>query len=205
MELNESNEKTTETVPKATKSPKTTKFLIFLLVLLLILSAILAYVAYTNSDLIVKKDQEIAQLQNEVAAAASATQEDAPEAKKADNSNQGNTAQELPVVIFTPGGLFEEALKQEITTKLIEPYVDYQKDQGSNAPVSIHVQHSVTNSSDPEFAVDVIYGNEVYEGFLYGDNTKTDQPWYQPQCLDACEFSDDYKTKYPEVVAGSTP
>lgn len=137
------------------------------------------------------KDAEIAGLRSAQQTAV------ADEPKGSDVPTQVNQV----AVAFTPGGLFEEAEKAEITTKLIEPYLDYAKEIGSpNDLASIHVQHPVEGEAFTEYTVDVIYQNDGYAGFIYGDSSLEIQPWWQPQCFEACEFSEAFRQKYPEIV-----
>ena len=105
-------------------------------------------------------------------------------------------------VAFTPGGLFDEAERQEITSKLIEPLVDFEREQGNvDDLASIHIQHPVEGDETTEYIVDIIYKSGGYQGFIYGDSTIDTQPWYQLSCgLGECEISEAYRQKYPEVV-----
>lgn len=109
---------------------------------------------------------------------------------------------DLPVIVFSPGGLFTDSEKTEITSKMLNPYKAWHHDQ-SDSVVSLHVQQN-TSISARQYSVDAIYRNGVYEGFLYGTIDAASQDWWTPTCLDACSFSASFRATYPEVVAAST-
>lgn len=186
---------------KSTHKKGLLTILAFTVVVLLLLAGYLGYLVQQKNNLISDKDTEIEKLISGLAGGSDATKEEVLDETKDDSRQDWPTK---TAVVFTPEGLFDEGEKTEITNKLINPYVDFMKDLGSEPPASIHVQHNVVNSDDPEYSVDIIYVSGGYEGFLYGNNTKTTQPWYQPVCYEGCEFSDEYKAKYPDVVAAAT-
>ncbi|MDZ7786243.1 MAG: hypothetical protein U5L95_03930 [Candidatus Saccharibacteria bacterium] len=193
--------------PKPPKKPKGKKVLVVFLVLIaLAVIGVAGYYLLNEKDKqLAAKDEKITALKEQVATLQSeADSADTSEEASAE-SESSDSEDDTPIVVFTPGGQFDDALKKEIRTKLINPYVDYQQELSGKTPATIHVQHSVVNSGETDLVVDVIYPDEVVEGFLYGDNTQDTQPWYEPTCLDQCEFSEEYQKQYPEVVTGATP
>ena len=109
----------------------------------------------------------------------------------------------LPVVVFTPDGIFTEEEKKELNDKVINPLVDYTPDVYVSIDVEIYSQDKFVNGdSDNKYIITTIGkpGKGGTGGFIYGSKSKGIDYW-TPDCLDKCEFTDDYKTKYPEVVA----
>ena len=196
------NEPVNSKRPKASR--KVLALFILCLVTLVAVSGFLFYLLNDKQQLIESKDQQISDLILK-ASRASETADDAGTKNTADNpdaTNDNDTNQvKLPVVVFTPEGLFDDAEKTEISNKLIQPYIDLKKEDGTvNQTVSIHVQHPTEGDTNKEYSVDIISEGGAYEGFLYGDSTKTTQPWYEPVCFEGCEFSEAYQQKYPELI-----
>lgn len=109
----------------------------------------------------------------------------------------------LPVVVFTPDGIFTEEEKKELNDKVINPLVDYTPDVYVSIDVEIYSQDKFVNGdSDNKYIITTIGkpGKGGTGGFIYGSKSKGIDYW-TPDCLDKCEFTDEYKKKYPEVVA----
>lgn len=118
-----------------------------------------------------------------------------------EESGPANEAESgLPVVVFSPGGLFTDEEKAEITTKMLNPFRDWYADQGDGI-VSIHVQEHF--ATPDQYTVDAIFDNGVYQGFLYGIVDAPEQEWWHPTCLGECSFTPEFEAAYPEVVSGS--
>ena len=177
--------------PKETKSKK--KLVAILLVVLLLAalgaSGYLYWQFKDNKQQLSQKEAEKTALEKKLA--------ECKKLAKESGLTIDTGGDDLPVVIFSPGGLFTEAEKTEITNKMIAPYKAWHRDQGDSL-VSIHVQQHFATPG--QYVVNVIYQNEVYEGFLYGTIDAATQAWWFPECLDACEFSDTFRAAYPEVV-----
>lgn len=180
-------------VPKTNKDQK--KVVMFLLTALLILA--LGAAGWLYWQLSQKKDQltikgsEITSLQKTIA----------DSGDKTSTKDRASSTDGLPVIVFSPGGLFTTGEKTEITNKMINPYKAWHSDQGDSV-VSIHVQQN-TSISASQYDVNVINRDGVYEGFLYGSIDRASQDWWTPTCMDACTFSTSFRATYPEVVAAS--
>lgn len=173
---------------------------IFLAVLLFVLALGAAGYLYW---LLQDKEDELARARSDIASLESRlsdTGEDEADGAETAPSESAD-AGDLPVVVFSPGGLFTDAEKNEITSKMIDPLKHWSNDQDDEL-VSIHVQE---REGSAEYFVDVIHRDGVYEGFLYGTVDAATQDWWTPTCLDACEFTDEFQAAYPEVVAESSP
>ncbi|MDO8591432.1 MAG: hypothetical protein Q7R60_00705 [bacterium] len=179
--------------PKTNKNQK--KLVMFLLIALLILA--LGAAGWLYWQLSQKKDQltikgsEITSLQKTIA----------DSGDKTSTTDTASSTDDLPVIVFSPGGLFTTGEKTEITNKMINPYKAWHLDQGHSV-VSIHVQQN-TSISASQYDVNVINRDGVYEGFLYGSIDRASQDWWTPTCMDACTFSTSFRATYPEVVAAS--
>jgi|SRR3989344_3394363 len=194
--VNEVKESPTLEPSKAPKTNKDQKKLtMFLLTALLILA--LGAAGWLYWQLSQKKDQltikgsEITSLEKKLA----------DSSDKTGTKDTTSGTDDLPVIVFSPGGLFTTSEKTEITNKMLNPYKAWHRDQGDSV-VSIHVQQN-TSISASQYDVNAIYRNSVYEGFLYGTIDAASQDWWVPTCLDACTFSASFRATYPEVVAAS--
>jgi len=189
-----------EQAPKSKRNKKTLILFVLFLLLLVALGAFFVTLIQDRDEQIRTKDAEIQSL---IQSTANQEAEETSQVEQNPEEDQENAA-ELPVIVFTPGGLFEASETEEITTKLLNPYTDYY-DETEQQIASIHVQHNTVNSEDTDYVIMTIFADGEYESFLYGDNSVTKQPWYQPICgIGDCVFSEEYKQKYPEVVREST-
>jgi len=102
-----------------------------------------------------------------------------------------------PIVLFTPSGLFTENEKEELQTKLINPFLDYNEDSGYPV-LTMDIQKY--DDEGWQYTVNAIMETGVTASFLFGEEGK-DLDYYFPGCMGPCEFSDEFKEKYPEIVA----
>ena len=106
------------------------------------------------------------------------------------------TDEDLPIVIYTPGGLFTDEEKTNLKAKLVDPLIDFES--STDYPVvTMNIQKY--DGEDYQYQVDAIQKGGVNAGFLYGEKGK-DLNYYQPTCMGPCPFTDEFKEKYPEIV-----
>lgn len=108
---------------------------------------------------------------------------------------------ELPVVVYSRPGLLNnteegQAEKENLEEKLVNPYIDYEKDKDSDL---ISIQISVPENIGEAYNVDAIFAGGGHAGFLFGAR-EGDYDYWVPECMGPCEFSDEFKAKYPEIV-----
>ena len=183
-------------IPKIQKDRQklTISILTVLLVLALASAGWLYWQFSQKKDQLEKKGSEVTSLEKKIA-------ESGDKADEKTKTSGTSSTDDLPIIIFSPGGSFTDAEKTELTNKLLDPYKAWHTDQG-NLVVSIHVQQNSSVSAS-QYSVDAIYRNSVYEGFLFGAIDAASQDWWFPECLDACPFSASFRTTYPEVVAAT--
>lgn len=107
-----------------------------------------------------------------------------------------------PIVVFVPEGVFADKDKQDLRQKLVEPMVDYQPGIYATIHIEVYSQDKfVGGATDSKYIVTTIGNNSQVDtgGFLFGSK-KNGLDWWQPECLDTCQFSPEYAQKYPEVV-----
>ena len=115
---------------------------------------------------------------------------------------EAQPASELPVVVFTPEGVFSDQEKEELKEKLVNPMVDYNPDTFVSINIEIYSQDKfVGGATDDKYIIATVGKPDKggSGGFIYGSKKKGID-WWTPDCLDKCEFSEEYKTKYPEVI-----
>ena len=174
---------------------KLTMILLSALLVVAIASAGFLYWQFSQKkDQLAKKGSEVSSLEKKLADSGDKT-----DAKTKTSTTSGTD--DLPIIIFSPGGLFSTGEKTELANKMLNPYKAWHTDEGDSV-VSIHVQPN-TSISSSQYTVDAIYRNGVYEGFLFGAIDAASQDWWTPTCLDACTFSTSFRTTYPEVVAAT--
>lgn len=102
-----------------------------------------------------------------------------------------------PAIVHEPLGVFSSSSRAELANKLFYPLRDYFAEQ-RQCPASINIKYA---AGDTEYLVYVIFGHDSYTVFSFGDPMSSTQAWWFPECEDnQCQFSDSFKSKYPEVV-----
>lgn len=132
-----------------------------------------------------KQESELSDLQTEVATSKSVLEE------------QETMLKTLPLLFYTPAGQFTEAEKRELKKQVFDPYVDYYADQGMDV-VTMDVQ---THEGDGDFLyiIDAYLSDGSHNGFLWG-TADAASLWWIPECMDECEFTEEFRKKYPEII-----
>jgi hypothetical protein len=148
-----------------------------------------------------QNDDEVANLKQRLATLeqSAQTSDNSTSAKTSLTNPVDNTLESTspnPIIIFEPAGLFTDNIKNTITSKVLEPYALYASDEGTNV-VAFHVQ---TAQVEGQYTVTAINSDESYSGFLIGGDYGFN---WVPTCLDQCNFSDEFKAKYPDIVSSS--
>jgi hypothetical protein len=107
---------------------------------------------------------------------------------------------QFPVIAYGRPGLLhntETGLeeKKNLEEKLINPYVDYHKENDLNL-VAMYI--TVPQNIGEEYKVVAIFGNGT-EQFLFGAREQSYDYW-KPGCMGPCDFSEEFKEKYPQIV-----
>ncbi|MDD3498288.1 MAG: hypothetical protein PHH24_02130 [Candidatus Moranbacteria bacterium] len=118
--------------------------------------------------------------------------------------NESASGVDLPAIRFIPA-IFSDEEREELTEKVINPFIEFEKESYvENGIISIAVNKysdsELAEMKDPKYIykIDVVY-HEGWGGWLEREaGEKID--WWVPDCLDGCEFSDEFKERYPEVV-----
>jgi type III secretory pathway component EscV len=105
----------------------------------------------------------------------------------------------LPVIVYTPNGLFTSVEIAELEKKLLNPFVDWHRDTNIKV-VSINVEKPSPAISGYTYKITYINEGGSNGGFLFG--TQKPLEWWLPECMApaGCVFTDDFKAKYPEIV-----
>lgn len=96
------------------------------------------------------------------------------------------------------------AIKTSITARIVNPFLAYYKDQSGADYVkslTISVNTGKTAAEFP-YKAEYVFDKNVTGGFLI-TVTGTSVNWWTPECLNGCNFSDSFKSKYPEIVAAT--
>jgi hypothetical protein len=109
--------------------------------------------------------------------------------------------QETVIIIDSQANLPPSDVDQ-LNKKIIEPYIHYFQDTRKDdllVSMRIGVNTGASASTYP-YKAEAISKNGVTEGFLIS-KTGGQIDWWYPECLMKCEFSQEFSTKYPEIVA----
>lgn len=107
---------------------------------------------------------------------------------------------EAPVVVFEAEGAFPSGVVSQIRSKVVEPFIDFKKDNQPGELVSVQVSLNPHPSKNEfPYLLNAIYKNGGNEGFVIRQ-TNGVIDWYIPECLNGCQFSEEFSTKYPEIV-----
>ncbi len=117
-----------------------------------------------------------------------------------------NPIEENYPVVFVPGGRFTEKERNTLTEKLVKPIFDYYQDIIHTSSPTDVISITIEKEADSNYyLVSVVtedksaktFGNM---GFLFG-STREGYKYWTPECFGIeCEFSDEFKSKHPEVV-----
>jgi len=134
-------------IPKIQKDRQklTISILTVLLVLALASAGWLYWQFSQKKDQLEKRGSEVTSLEKKIA-------ESGDKADEKTKTSGTSSTDDLPIIIFSPGGSFTDAEKTELTNKLLDPYKAWHTDQG-NLVVSIHVQQNSSISAS-QYSVD---------------------------------------------------
>lgn len=87
----------------------------------------------------------------------------------------------------------------ELKTRNINPFVDWQKDQGNDQAVA-SIKITSNNSASYPYKFEYTLAGGGYGGYLV---LRKDGHlgWFLPECLNGCQFSDSFKAKYTEIIS----
>ncbi len=162
-------------------------------IILLALASAAAYLFGQNQAL--QNAQKQAQIVPTVSVQPSATASISPSVVVASPSP---TVQPVTVQIDQESNLPPQDLS-DIKTRNINPFIDWSADQNSGGGL---VLIKVTKNSDTTYPYkfEYVYKNGGNGGFLI-KKTAGRLDWYMPDCLGSCNFSPQFKQKYPEIVS----
>ena len=109
------------------------------------------------------------------------------------------------VVIFTPGGLFDDAKRAEFYARIINPYIDYYAElaQSQNYPNLVSINIQTFDTPGYPYGADAIFDNQGYEGWLIAETGGVVDVWI-PECINGpCPLTQDFIDAYPEIAATS--
>lgn len=111
-----------------------------------------------------------------------------------------------PVIVIESEGSIPAGDKSELEKKVIDPFRDYYEDLTSEYWLVSFTIGPNTNPSKTTYpySAKAIFSNGVVSSFLI-ERKGTGLAWWFPDCMGPCPFSDDFKSKYPEIVAITKP
>jgi hypothetical protein len=117
--------------------------------------------------------------------------------------DSNNSQIELPVIRFIPA-TFSQEEKEELMEKVINPFVDYEKETQNTNIISIQIKKYSKAEIDNQVYVRYMYGIDAIAEtgdivWLEREEGKAIDYWI-PDCMGKCQFSESFKIKYPEVV-----
>jgi len=152
-----------------------------------------------------KLQQQISQLQNQVIELQKENNDLIAIEQPSSSVQSGlNSNIQFPVVVYGRAGLLhntEEGLieKKNLEEKLVHPYTDYHNEDGLNL-VAMYI--TVPQNIGEKYHIVAIFGSEKQYGtheFAFGAREQEYEYW-EPECMVPCDFSDAFKSKYPQIV-----
>lgn len=103
-----------------------------------------------------------------------------------------------PQIAYIPSGLFDNKEKDEIKEKVLEPFFSFNEDEGITYIAILVEKLSQEDNDIFQYDIQAVSKDGVYSGFLFGEDEPLEL-WI-PDCMDGCEFSDDFKKDFPKTV-----
>jgi len=106
----------------------------------------------------------------------------------------------VPVVVFEAEGAMPSGDKLGIQARIIDPYIEYHTNEIGQPVVSITISPN-TNVSKAEFPYlfNAVYESGGYSGLVI-EKKNGQISWWFPECMNGCNLSQNFKTKYPEIA-----
>ena len=91
--------------------------------------------------------------------------------------------------------------RSELQKKILNPVVDYYKmhDQGKLNAININT-NTQTNRNIYPYIAELVLESGAKIGFVI-EKTDSSFKWWTPECLGGCNYSENFATKYPEIIA----
>lgn len=115
----------------------------------------------------------------------------------------------LPIVVFeSPLSSNDYASQRaEIQQKIIEPYIAYYNHAyDENYTVSLLIQTQSNENIKSQYPYSLIGINK--DGSFHGEAIMQDGgklSWWTPTCMGPCDYSEEFKQKYPQIVSITNP
>ena len=107
----------------------------------------------------------------------------------------------LPVVAFQRPGLLSARDRALLQERVIEPIIDYNNETKLTL---VTMSITVPATSGEDYHVESFFGGGGFEGMLWGKRDG-EIPYWTPNCMGPCEFSEVFRAKHPEVVEAAIP
>lgn len=108
-------------------------------------------------------------------------------------------AEAKPVVVFEAEGSFSPSDKNSIQKKIIDPFIDFYTPLQKIVSITISPNTNASKDMYP-FLFSAIYASGGNTGFVIS-KTNGEVNWFIPECMNGCQFTDAFKSKYPEIVS----
>jgi len=105
------------------------------------------------------------------------------------------------VVVFEAEGSFSQTEKDEIKSKIINPYIDYYAEIPDQTLLTVTIaKNSLASKETYPYSAKTIFKSGGNSGFLIMKQG-TGVAWWVPECMNGCNLSTAFKEKYPEIAA----
>lgn len=105
------------------------------------------------------------------------------------------------VIVFEASGSFSQVEKDEIYKKIINPYTDYFSELPGQTLLTFSIaKNSQANKDIYPYLVNTIFKDGGNGSFLVMKEG-TGIAWWLPDCLDTCNLSTSFESKYPEIAS----
>lgn len=170
---------------------------ILLVAIIVLLVGVAAYLYGQSSGLSQKEAEKTTTVNTKISAAPTqaAIEQGLTPAVSATGS-----AGKVTTIIEAEGSLPAQDVS-ELKARVINPYVDYHEEVGSQPLATLKVSQNPNQSKNVyQYMADAIFVGGANEGFLI-QKTNGHIDWWLPECLNGCNLSAGFKIKYPEIAA----
>lgn len=118
-----------------------------------------------------------------------------------DEIEPSNDNFEAVVITIENEPMMESAQREAIESRVISPFVDYYASGEEGTLLTLSITNNTQDTKEVyPYLASATFDTGASMGFVIkreGDSLA----WWYPECMDTCPLSEEFKTKYPEIVA----
>lgn len=105
-----------------------------------------------------------------------------------------------PTITFDPDKEISSDDKDALQSRVIDPFLEYYRTLANSGQVTSITIKKASAGSYP-YSFEAKFNTGVQNNFVVSRSDDGSIDWWLPECLIQCPFTDEFKTKFPEIVA----